>query len=306
MDMFLVEEWNKRLVKYIDQIENSKFEEKNFDQFFYDIVEFIDFKLYKGYINRKKKKILSLIEDNDMLKNLFAKKFKCNLNEISFGRDLYLHNNKIQFCLGCADFQNSRYYDLSNLESIGEYADFYNSQVTDLSNLQSIGGYADFEDSQVTDLKKLKVIGGYADFTNSKVTDLSSLESIGGNAHFRYTNINLSSLKSIGGDAEFRYSQITNLSSLQSIAGYADFSYSKVIDLSNLQSVGGSLNLVGSEVNNLHSLKEVKGNIYLNNWQAKLFGDMFVEEGDHYRFVPEDERIRNIKAENKEIEESEM
>ena len=287
MDMFLVEEWNKRLVKYIDQIENSKFEEKNFDQFFYDIVEFIDFKLYKGYINRKKEKILSLIEDNDMLKNLFAKKFKCNLNEISFGRDLYLHNNKIQFCLGCADFQNSRYYDLSNL--------------------QSIGGYADFEDSQVTDLKKLKVIGGYADFKNSKVTDLSSLESIGGNAHFRYTNINLSNLKSIGGDAEFRYSQITNLSSLQSIAGYADFSYSKVTDLSNLQSVGGSLNLIGSEVNKLHSLKEVKGNIYLNNWQAKLFGDMFVEEGDHYRFVPERERAKNRKAVNQEeIEESEM
>lgn len=45
----------------------------------------------------------------------------------------------------------------------------------------------------------------------------------------------------------------------------------------------------------------------MDDWQAKLFGDMFVKEGDHYRFVPENERIKNRKADNKEeIEESEM
>ena len=77
---------------------------------------------------------------------------------------------------------------------------------------------------------------------------------------------------------------------MQSIGGRADFINSKVTDLSNLQSIGGRADFRGSKVNNLSSLKEVKGNVYLDDWQAELFGDMFIKKGNHYKFVPESER----------------
>ena len=84
--------------------------------------------------------------------------------------------------------------------------------------------------------------------------------------------------------------QVTNLSKLQSIGGNAYFKNSEVTDLSALQTINGWADFRGSKVNNLSSLKEVKGKVFLDDWQAELFGDMFVKEGDHYRFVPESER----------------
>ena len=215
----------------------------------------------------------------------------------SIGGKAYFNDSKIkklnilQRIGGDAVFSYSKVTDLSRLQSIGGNADFSYSKVTKLNVLQRIGGSADFSDSKVTDLSSLQNIGGNADFNNSIVTDLSSLQRISGTAFFEDSQVtDLSSLQSIGEYVYFRNSKISDLSRLQSIGGGASFCNSQVTDLSALQSVGGNLNLINSKINNLFSLKEVKGKVFLDDWQAELFGDMFVREGDHYRFVPESER----------------
>lgn len=285
------EEWNKRLIEYIEKIERKEYEKIDFNQFFRDVFEFRDYKSHFSK-NSNKEKIIEYIKTNIQLQEVIAKHFNCKVDEICFEKLNSLnYDGKIKIVLSKANFNDSIKYDLSSLQSIGGDADFSQSQVTDLSSLESIGGNANFIKSKVTDLSSLQSIGGGAYFRNTKEIDLSSLQSIGGRAYFYNSQVtDLSSLQSIDGDADFRQSQVTNLRSLQSIGGDANFINSKVTDLSNLQSIGGRADFRGSKVNNLSSLKEVKGNVYLDDWQAELFGDMFIKEGNHYRFVPESER----------------
>lgn len=305
------EEWNKRLIEYIEKIERKEYEKIDFNQFFSDVFKFKDYKSHFSE-NSNKEKIIEYIKIDKQLQEMVTKSFNCKDDEIYFEEyGSWNYDKKIKVCLSNVNFNNSKKHDLSclqsiggdayfknsqitnlnSLQSIGRDAWFSNSKVTDLSSLQSIGGGAYFSNSKVTNLSSLQSIGGGADFRNSKITNLSSLQSIGGYAAFAYSQItDLSSLQSIGGYAYFRYSKVTNLSSVQSIGGNADFNNSEVTNLSSLESVGGSLDLRDSKVNNLSSLKNVKGNVYLDDWQVMLFGDMFVKEGDHYRFVPESER----------------
>ncbi len=305
------EEWNKRLIEYIEKIERKEYEKIDFNQFFRDVFEFRDYKSHFSK-NSNKEKIIEYIKTNIQLQEVIAKHFNCKVDEICVEEYEPLNSDKkIKICLSDVYFGNSRGYNLSSLQSIGGDAYFKNSQITNLNSLQSIGGNADFRYSQVTDLSSLQSIGGYAYFGDSKVTDLSSLQSIGGEAYFDSSQVtdlsslqsiggdacfinsevtDLNSLESIGGNAYFKYSKVTDLNSLESISGNAYFYYSQVTNLSSLKSVGGFLDLRDSKVNNLSSLKEVKGNVYLDDWQAELFGDMFVKEGDHYKFVPESER----------------
>ena len=285
------EEWNKRLIEYIEKIEKKEYEKIDFDQFCNDVFMFKDYKSHFSK-NSNKEKIIEYIKTDVYFQGEITKKFNCKDDEICFEKYEPLNSDKkIKICLSDVYFGNSRGYNLSSLQSIGGDAYFKNSQITNLNSLQSIGGNADFRYSQVTDLSSLQSIGGYACFDSSQVTDLSSLQSIGGDAYFINSKVtDLSSLQSIGGNAYFRYSQVTDLSKLQSIGGGANFKNSQVTNLSKLQSIGGGADFRGSKVNNLSSLKEVKGNVYLDDWQAELFGDMFIKEGNHYKFVPESER----------------
>ena len=212
------EEWNKRLIEYIEKIERKEYEKIDFNQFFRDVFEFRDYKSHFSK-NSNKEKIIEYIKTNIQLQEVIAKHFNCKVDEICFEKLNSLnYDGKIKIVLSKANFNDSIKYDLSSLQSIGGDADFSQSQVTDLSSLESIGGDADFR--------------------YSKVKDLGSLQSIGGDADFRYYSKikDLGSLQSIGGDADFYHSQVTNLSSLQSIGGNAYFINSKVTDLSSLQS----------------------------------------------------------------------
>lgn len=296
------EAWSKSLVEYTDQIKNGKFNEKEFYDFYKGFYAFGGPLPSNGLLLRAEDELV-YSEIDEKLKKLISEHFDYPTDEICFEEydaELYKFDNKIKIYLLDVNFYNSPERDLSNLENILGSADFRNSQITSLRNLINIGRNAYFVDSKVSDLSNLRSIGGHANFLGSKVTNLTNLKSIGGSVVFANSNVtDLRSLVSIGQTACFAGSKEINLSNLQTIGDKGDFYASEVSNLGSLQNVGGDLDLRESKVNNLSSLKEVKGKVFMDDWQAELFGDMFVKEGDHYKFVPENERASRFEATEK-------
>ena len=229
------EEWNKRLVKYIHDIENGTFKEEETEQLIEDYFGNYEYKAHFSE-NTNKEKLKSLLS---RIKKNIAEYYNCNEEEIAVeGIDFSDEKHKdIKVCpykviFGNAWFENSQVQDLGNLTTIGENAWFDNSKVQDLGNLTTIEGNAYLNHSQVQDLGNLTTIGGNAYFYHSKVQSLNNLTAI-------------------GGDAWFDNSQVQDLGNLTKIEGDAVFGNSKIKSFGNIEYIGGEV-YAGSELMELY------------------------------------------------------
>lgn len=158
------EEWNKRLIKYIHDIENGTFKEEDTEQLIEDYFGNYEYKAHFSE-NTNKEKLKSLLLK---IKKNIAEYYNCNEEEIAV-EDI--------------DFSDEKHIGikLCPYKVIFGTADFSYSRVQDLGNLTTIGGDVSFDDSQVEFLGNLTTIEGNVWFMNSEVTDLGNIEYIGGN-----------------------------------------------------------------------------------------------------------------------------
>ena len=297
------EEWNKRLIQYVKDIENGTFETKDVPEFLEDYFGQYEYKAHNG-INTNKEKLKSLLP---RIKKQIKEYYNCNEEEIVFG-NIYFSDNihkSLTICpykiiFGYANFYNSQVQSLGNLTSIGGYADFESSQVQSLGNLTSIGGYADFSNSKVQNLGNLTTIGGAAWFNDFRIQSLGNLITIVGSAYFRDSEIqslgnlttiggdawfggsqiqSLGNLTTIGSDAYFGNSEIQSLGNLTSIGGYADFSNSKVQNLGNLTTIGGDADFRNSKIRDFGNIEYIGGTVYADPELMELYHQEFDETG---------------------------
>ena len=198
------EEWNKRLVKYIHDIENGTFKQEDTGQLIEDYFGNYEYKAH-GSENTNKEKLKSLLPS---IKKNIVEYYNYFEEEIAF-EDIKFSDEKhknltvcpYKIIFGEADFNYSQIQSLGNLTTIGGSAYFRNSQIQSLGNLTTIVGTADFSNSQVQSLGNLTTIGGYANFYNSQVQSLGNLTSIGGYAYFGDSKItDFGNIEYIGGE----------------------------------------------------------------------------------------------------------
>ena len=196
------EEWNKRLIQYVKDIENGTFKKEDTGQLIEDYLGQYEYKSHGG-TNTNKEKLKSLLPK---IKKNIVEYYNCSEEEIAVG-DIEFSDEKHKNLMVCpykvifgeAYFNDSQIQSLGNLTTIGGYANFYNSQVQSLGNLTTIGS-AYFGNSQVQSLGNLTTIWGDAYFTWSKVQSLGNLTTIGGDAYFTWSKVqSLGNLTTIGG-----------------------------------------------------------------------------------------------------------
>ena len=297
------EEWNKRLLNHIKNIEEETLTKEEVPQLIDDLFGNYEYKSHSGE-NTNKTKLKKLLP---RISKPISEYYECSEEEICFDDiDFESTNYKTvpyKIIFGYAYFENSKITDLGNLINIGGYANFKdsqitslgnltsiggnayfgNSKVTDLGNLTSIGGNADFKDSQITSLGNLTTIGDFADFENSQITALGNLTTIGENAYFENSQItNLGNLTTIGGNADFEDSQITNLGNLTTIGGRAHFGHSQVTNLGNLITIGGNAYFKKSKITSLGNLTTIGGNAYFENSKITDLGNLTSIGGNAY------------------------
>ncbi len=291
------EEWNKRLIRYSEEIENNTLKDEEIPQLIKDYM-MNDYRSHGENTNKEKLK-----ENLPKIKGKIAEYYNCNEDEILirdyFGSE-YKEINDQKVCpyriifgeanfryseitdlgnlsiiFGNANFTRSNLINLGNLTTIGENAYFNESKITDLGSLTNIGGDADFRDSQITSLGNLMCIGEDADFSWSMITSLGNLIYIGGYADFSNSQItNLDNLTTIDGNAKFQHSQITNLENLTTIGGNAFFYCSQIIDLGNLTYIGGYANFSNSRITDLSNLTTIEEEAFFSNSEVTNLGNL--------------------------------
>lgn len=320
------EKWNKRLIHYIEAIENNSIKDEEIPQLVQDYAYFKDYKSHTT-TNTNKVKLGKLLPR--ILPQLAAN-FGCEEKEIHIGNlkfdGINISSNQIKtdeecialyenfpykVILGDANFNGLEIDDLDNLEVISGDADFSYTDIPSIKNLRVIGGNANFEESTTKELPNLEYIGGDAIFERTAIKDLSKLETIVGNAEFYESAIeNLSSLKSIGGGAEFAYSAINNLDSLESIGDYAYFTYTRIRIIPNLRIIGcncekiypeekdlgaGCAGFSKSEIESLPNLKIIYGIASFDESKIKYLPNLeSIGFEAHFRLTPIEE-IPNLK-----------
>ena len=265
------EEWNKRLIRYIKEIEDGTFAVKDVPK----LLEDLSRSDYRSHFNANSN--LEELKKLPKIKKYLAEYYNCTEEEICVGDYIPKEETRCPYkiILGDAGFSYSGVTDLGDLRIIGENAYLNDSKITDLGELQIIGGNAYFDSSKVTNLGKLQSIGRSVNFRNSDVINLGKLQSIGDDARFGNSNIvDLGNLKSIGGRADFRNSNVTNLGELRSIGGHVLFSYSKITNLGKLQSIGGSVEFNDSKVTNLGKLQTIGGSAFFNDSEVIDLGEL--------------------------------
>ena len=269
------EEWNKRLLNHIKNIEEETLTKEEVPQLIDDLFGNYEYKSHFGE-NTNKTKLKEILPRT---RKQISEYYECSEEEICFDDIDFSKTNyttvPYRVVFGSAYFSGSQITDLGDLTTIGGNADFKNSQITDLGNLTAIGGYANFKESQITTLGNLTTIGGYANFKDSKITSLGNLTTIGGYANFKDSKItSLGNLTSIGGGAYFGNSKITDLGNLTSIGGAACFGNSKITDLGNLTTIGGFADFENSQITSLGNLTSIGGAAYFKDSQIASLGNL--------------------------------
>ena len=204
------EEWNKRLLTYIQSIQNDTFKFE-FTKFLLDDLLHIDFRAIDE--NSHLKELKNLLPK---IKSHLVKFLQCDEEEICFGN------------------YNPKQREFCNYKYITGNADLTNVIIAD--ELTWVLGNVIARDSKIENLGKLLFIGQDAEFDECENIDLSNLIIIGESAWFEGSaNINLCNLKIIGRDACFSDSININLQNLEQIEGTADFYETKNINLSSLK-----------------------------------------------------------------------
>jgi mannose/fructose/N-acetylgalactosamine-specific phosphotransferase system component IIB len=280
------EEWNKRLLTYIHNIENDTFKEDDVEKLIEDYIGHYEYKAHFSE-NTNKEKLRNLLPK---IKKKIALYYNCREDEILFSdvdfSDAEYTNLKIcpyKLLLGNVDFKDSPIESLGDLIIIGGIADFWNSKIQSLGNLTTIGGYAEFENSQIESLGNLTTIGGNALFRNSKIQSLGALTTIGGEADFMNSKIqSLGNLTTIGGNAVFVHSQIQSLGNLTTIGGVPFFKNSKIQSLGNLTTIGGDVEFENSPIESLGNLTTIGGSAYFRNSKIQSLGVLTAIGGSAY------------------------
>ena len=176
------EEWNKRLIKHIEDIEKNCFRDENIDSLIIDLLGKDEYNAYEK--NTNKERLIKLLKPSGILKKI-SEKLHCDEDEIYFGdvdfsdeeyKNLTVCPYKVIY--GSASFKNSKIQSLGGLRVIVDNAYFGYSNIQSLENVEFIGSDVDFSFSPVTDLGKLRYIGGYANFYKSKLRNFGNIDYI--------------------------------------------------------------------------------------------------------------------------------
>ena len=236
------EEWNKRLIRWINKIDNNNLLD--------DEIEFLETDLfakadYKRHANENSNlvELKKRIKGSQQIRNFIAKKYGCLSSEVYIGDISRKDVKKIFFpyvvVVGNVNFFNAKnVVNMSKLRIVYGKASFFNSSIRSLSNLEIIGE-GDFGHFRGRTLKKLRMIEKNVNFSCSNDIDLSSLEYIGNDAIFIRSGIkSLCSLIYIGGGAVFFESSISDISKLKCINGTVNFNDCNILTAPSLESLG--------------------------------------------------------------------
>ena len=277
-DWLRKEEWNERLINYINSIKNGTLKQEDIPKLLDDYLGCFE---YKPHFEENSN-LLRLINLLPKIKKNLAEYFNCTEDQIAIGEVDFSKReyNDVTVCpftviFGRAYFGNSFIKDLGNLTFIGGDADFYDSIVNDFGNLTTIGGSVFFPHSEIRNLGKLERIGGDAIFSHSDIVNLGNLTFIGGDADFSDSIIkNLGNLTYIGGDAYFNNSNIQTLANLKTIEGTALFCDSQVKDLGSLTYIGGTAYFGNSPIHDLANLTTIAGDAMFRDSEVLTLGNL--------------------------------
>ena len=265
------EEWNKRLVSYINKIEENRLTDEDIDNLIYDITEVNDYKIHLAR-NTNKKILIEKLKDLPRVKIKLAEKYGCKVDEIHYGNIGMLKRYEggvfpYKVVLGSLALPTDMVVDFSKLEVVSGTAHFSGSVAETLPSLEVIGGDAYFGGCALKSLPKLKKIGGRVTLNGeTKIEDLNSLVYIGGDANFQRSQIkSLENLEVIEGNASFRESKISSLPKLRMVKGSLITAYSDVKELPVLEKVGGNADFGYSKLEVLNPECEIIGKMNFAN-----------------------------------------
>lgn len=246
------EEWNKRLIKYINKLKNDTITEKDIDELIYDITEINDYKIHH-HKNKNKEILLDIIKKDYRILDKIAEKYNCKVSEICFAPILFNESNMFPYKVIIGDVlfnKNNDNIDFSKLTYILGDVRFNNSTINELPSLRYVSGDLELNTSLIKDLPTLKKVGGELSTWGSKIEKINSL-------------------KEVGGELFCYYSDIKEMKNLEKIGGNANFSLSKIEKLPKLQKVDGLLNIRNTSIKSLQSLLVVEGNADFSNSQLE-------------------------------------
>lgn len=278
------EEWNKRLVEWIEKINEGTLKEGEVSSLLYDLFVFNDYKAHYSE-NSNRDLLRKIIKGNKAIISYLTKTYDCKEEEIYFGTKCYIDDkslvfpysiivggikfiygnkdldmSKLKSIYGIANFSQVKGVSLPNLSKVFGNVNFVNSSDVDLSSLEEIYGVAEFRNSGVRKLSNLRYISLDAFFDCSDVEDLSSLEYIGREGRFVATSLtNIDALKRVEGDLTISASEIASASSLEFIGGSLDASCSSIKDFSALTTIKNRANFSHSVISSLANLEYIGG-----------------------------------------------
>ena len=268
------EEWNKRLVNYIEKIKSGTIDEIEIENLIHDISEVNDYKIH-FHKNNNKEVLIDLISENLIIKEKIAKKYGCKAEEVHIGNyflnfdsdvfpyvvvisDISFSNkendidfSKLKYVLGDVSTKENFDGNLRSLEFVLGKLNLRDSLIEELPKLKKVGGSLTLWKSNIEKLDNLEEIGNDIFARSSKVKKLKKLKRIGGNADFSFTLLkDLDSLEVVNGTLVTRDSEIRTLNSLEFIGGNADFSDSKIEKINNNCQIMGGINLTNTPLEN--------------------------------------------------------
>lgn len=260
------EEWNKRLINYINKLSSRLISEDEIESLIYDITEVNDYKIH-FHKNKNKEILINLVKNNSFICQKIAEKYNCDISEVGF--EFNKGNKKFPYkvFIGDMTFHNQdESIDYSNLKYIIGDVFLENANIDTLTNLEIVQGNFKMGQSLIRELPSLRKVGGGIMASRSKIEKLNNLELIGGDSYFYCSNIKeMYSLKYIGGNASFSSSNLENLDNLEYVKGSLVIKDSKIKSMKNLRFVGGNADFSNSKLEYLIPNCEILGNINIAN-----------------------------------------
>ena len=184
--------WNKRLYKYLDDIDNNKFEEKDVKQMLNDYC-----KPYTGYHLNVNSKLIDLQKkmNNGNVKQKICNYLNCKENDLYIGdfggwtNGKYFEKDEYKVVIGNVDFSHYEGKTFNKLERIYGDADFKYLKLDNLGSIKMIGRDVKIVNSKIKSFGQLTSIGAELNCDKSKIDDFGDLKKIGGNVTIKETEI---------------------------------------------------------------------------------------------------------------------
>lgn len=268
MEWLKKEEWNKRLLTYINKIKKGSFNEEYYDSLVYDLTEVSDYKIHFAK-NKNKEILLKLVKDIPEICDRLASKYGCKVSDICFGDCLHIDKctEEFPFSVVMGDLILKENINCSKLKCVIGDASFVDGEIKELSSLEYIGGDLILNNSKIESIPNLRLVRGKLSAPNTKnLKDLSSLAEIQSDVIFNGSNIeNLENLARIGGNANFSRSKIRRLKNLKYVKNTLNINDSYIENLSSLEYVGGNADFSCSKLKLLNPDCKIIGKINMAN-----------------------------------------